>query len=99
MNYKIISFDRDSGSIVIKFAENMAPINIDLPLNEDGLYITGEALNEYVKGFIPTWHLERLSRIQAGIANADDIEALVQEDDTAVTQQTPTEQEIANANM
>lgn len=99
MDYKIIYFDRDNGSITIKFAENMAPVNVDLPLNEEGLYLTGEALNEYVKGFIPTWHLERLSRIQAGIPNADDIEALVQAEPEAAAQQTPTQQDVANAQM
>lgn len=100
MNYKIISFDSSNGSIVIKFSENMSPVSVDLPLNENGLYITGEELDEYVKGFIPTWHIERLARIQEGVANAADIEALVEtEADETTVQQTPTEQDVANAKM
>jgi hypothetical protein len=100
MNYKIISFDSSNGSIVIKFSENMSPVSVDLPLNENGLYITGEELDEYLKGFIPTWHIERLARIQAGVANASDIEALVEtEPEETTAQEILTEQDIANAQM
>lgn len=78
VNYKIIGFDKTIGSIVVSFDEKMAPLAIDVPLNEEGLYITGEELDTYIKGFIPTWHLDRVAKISAGVANENEIEALVQ---------------------
>lgn len=76
--YKIINFDKTIGSIVVEFAPDMAPVAIDLPIGEDGNYITGSALDEYVQGFIPTWFIERKAKIAAGIPNEAEIEALVQ---------------------
>jgi len=77
-SYKVIGFNKASGSITISFAENMAPISVDIPLNEMGVYITGDELDSYIQGFIPTWHLERVNKITAGIPNESDIEALVE---------------------
>ena len=76
--YKIIGFSKETGAITVLFDEKMAPLSIDVPLNEDGLYITGGELDTFIKGFIPTWHLERVNKIAAGIANDGDIEALVE---------------------
>lgn len=73
--YKVLNFDEGAGQLIIEFAENMAPLAIDVPI-KDGLYITGEELDTYIKGFIPTWHLERQAQIQAGVANADQLKAL-----------------------
>lgn len=75
--YKIISFDKSSGAIAVSFDDKMAPISIDVPLDENGLYITGDELDTYIQGFIPTWHLDRVNRIAAGVPNESDIEALV----------------------
>lgn len=96
--YKVLSFNENTGQLVIEFAQGMAPLSVDVPI-ENGLYITGEALDNYVKGFIPTWHLERQAQINAGVANADTLKALVEQ--TAEVQ-IPTaltpEQEQAEAN-
>lgn len=86
MDYKIISFDQSNGSIVVRYREDMSPVNIDLPLDENGLYPTGEALNEYIRAFIPVWHLERLDRLAEGVANAAEIQALVQEETPVQTE-------------
>jgi hypothetical protein len=75
--YKILSFDKYTGSLVVQFAENMTPINIDVPLNNDNLFITGQELDQYIQGFIPTWHMERLEKLKSGITNANEIENLV----------------------
>jgi hypothetical protein len=78
----------------------MAPINIDLPIDENGLYITGTALEDYIRGFIPVWHFERLEQIKVGIANATEIQALVQEEQTVQSQNTAlTPEQIQNAKM
>lgn len=101
MDYKIISFDQSTGSIVVRYREDMSPINIDLPLNDDGLFIVGEELDTYIKGFIPVWHLERIDRLSQGIANSLEIEKLVQPEE-AVDPTTAIEenlQAIENAKM
>lgn len=77
-NYKIVGFDKSSGVITVSFDNNMAPLGIDVPLNEQGLYITGTELDTYIQGFIPTWHLERINKIAAGIPNETQIAALVE---------------------
>jgi hypothetical protein len=69
MEYKIIKFDKQTGQIIIQYAD-LAPIAIDIPLNEvTNEYLTGEEFNQYINGFIPTWHIERKEKISAGISN------------------------------
>lgn len=99
--YKVLEFNENTGQLVIQFAQGLAPLSIDAPI-ENGLYITGEALDNYVKGFIPTWHLERQAQISAGVANVEEIKALVEQ--TAgvevPTTLTPEQQQAeANAKM
>jgi hypothetical protein len=77
--YKIVSFNKDTGSIAVEFAPDMAPAYIDLPIKDDGTYPVGTELDEYVQGFIPTWFLERKVKIAQGIANEAAIQALVVE--------------------
>ena len=76
-NYKILSFNKNTGGLVVQFAEDMAPLNIDVPLDANNLFIVGEELEQYIQGFIPTWHIERLEKLKNGIANASEIEILV----------------------
>lgn len=98
MNYKIVNFDETNGSVVINYNPNMPNINVDIPLDENGLFIVGEELDNYIKGFIPTWHLERIEKIAQGIPNADQIKALVEE---PPIEEVPTisEEAIANSEM
>jgi hypothetical protein len=102
-HYKVLSFDKDTGSLVVQFAENMEPLSIDVPINEAGLFVTGQELDQYIQGFIPTWHLERLEKLKNGISNAADIEALVDLTQEAALPSTPqvqvNEEEIANRQM
>jgi hypothetical protein len=92
--YKIIHFDEVSGSIVVKYDENMSPINIDVPLNDEGKYVVGEELDSYIRGFIPVWHIERINKIAAGIPNTAEISALVQPE---LNEQLPVQQTIGAA--
>ena len=101
MIYKIVGFNEISGSLLVKFAENMQPFAVDVPLNAEGLCITGQELEQYIEGFAPTDFINRNSQIAAGIANASDIQALVVED-TQQTDDLPvvlTPEEIANQQM
>lgn len=94
--YKVIAFDKGIGNITVSYDDDFAPVSIDVPIGDDGLYLTGQALDDYIKGFIPTWHLERIAKIAAGIPNSAEIEALVE----VPPAPTPAEEEAAaNAAM
>lgn len=77
IQYKIRSFNSDNGSITIEFAD-FAPISVDLPI-ENNRYMEGEALDTYIKGFLPVYAVTRKQNIAAGIENADVIAAMVEE--------------------
>ena len=77
MNYKIVKFNKQDGQVFIEYDAEFPPIVIDVPI-KDNLFIVGQELHDYIQGFIPVWHLERLRQLKAGIANAQEIEALVQ---------------------
>lgn len=76
-NYKIISFNETTGQLTIEYAVGMSPIAVDVPI-VNGLYITGAELDSYIQGFIPFEYLDRQSKLNAGIANANEIKVLVQ---------------------
>lgn len=97
--YKIVEFNEQSGSILVKFAENMAPHNIDVPLNAEDLYITGQELQQYIEGFAPIDFINRYTKISQGIANAEDLKALVEEPQSGNLPIVPTPEEIANRQM
>jgi hypothetical protein len=102
MTYKIVGFNETSGSLLVKFAENMQAFAIDVPLNAEGLYITGQELEQHIEGFAPTDFINRNSQIAVGIANASDIRALVVEDTQQTEDNLPivlTPEEIANQQM
>jgi len=102
MTYKIVGFNETSGSLLVKFAENMQAFGIDVPLNAEGLYITGQELEQYIEGFAPTDFINRNSQIAAGIANVADIRALVVEDTQQTEDNLPivlTPEEVANQQM
>lgn len=74
--YSIIGFNKDMGQLLVRFHPDMSPVAVDVPI-ENGQYITGSALDAYIQGFIPVWHIERLETIKSGISNEASIEALV----------------------
>lgn len=76
-HYKVLSFDKYSGSLTIQFAENVPPLNVDVPINETGLFMTGQELDQYIQGFVPTWHIDRLEKLKNGVSNVAEVEALV----------------------
>lgn len=76
-SYKVLEFNKNSGQLIIEFAVGATPLAVDVPI-KDGLFVTGTELDEYVQGFIPTWHLERQAQLNAGIPNASALEQLVE---------------------
>lgn len=91
MNYIIKQFNESSGQLAVQFDGLASSFSIDVPLTQDGLYITGEELDTYIKGFAPTDYINRGKQIAAGVSNASDIAALVQPTGT----KTPTAEELA----
>jgi hypothetical protein len=90
MDYKIINFIAAEGKVEVEYDANQAPLFIDVPLNENGLFITGQELDTFIQGFIPVWHLERLEKLKNGVDNANDILSLVQQADKPVIEQSST---------
>jgi len=100
MDYKIINFIAAEGKVEVEYDANQAPLFIDVPLNENGLFITGQELDTFIQGFIPVWHLERLEKLKNGVDNANDILSLVQQADKPVIEQSSTNVVIsANTEM
>ena len=87
MAYTIQKFDAATGQAIVKFDSGPSKFSVDIPLNAEGLYITGETLQAYINGFEPKDFNERAAKIVAGIANASDIAALVvpAEDEPSLT--------------
>jgi hypothetical protein len=76
MSYVIKHFIEETGQLVVQFDEAVSPFSIDVPLTQDGLYITGEELDTFIKGFAPTDYINRGKQIAAGIANSATLKAL-----------------------
>ena len=78
MAVKIISFDSVNGSVEIKWEDGMPPLNVELPINENGEYIVGGELDVYLNGFVPAVDTARKQALSNGVPNASVIEAMVQ---------------------
>jgi hypothetical protein len=74
MNYVIKHFIEETGQIVVSFGGHI--FSIDVPLTQDGLYVTGEELDTCIKGFAPTDFINRKEKIATGIANSAALKAL-----------------------
>ena len=82
LSYKIRTFNSASGSILISVhntgGTEVGSLNIDLPMDGDGLYLVGTPLDDYIKGFIPEGHFDRLETVGVGVSNASAITALLE---------------------
>ena len=77
--YKIVRFIEDTGQIqIVCDGVEGPPILVDLPVN-DGKYLEGDELFNYIRGFIPTQSMSRKEYIKRGISNSDYIANLVEE--------------------
>lgn len=87
LSYTIENFNEATGSIIVSYANNgikFARYNVDIPLDENNLFIVGEQLQNHIMGLFPLGVLSRMEALKNGIANASEIQALV------VTSQTST---------
>ena len=74
--YQIIGFDKTAGQLLIKWDFDNSITPIDVPVI-DGQYITGDALDIFIKGYFNVEYYDRLKNISVGVTNADVITALV----------------------
>jgi hypothetical protein len=80
ISYQITSFNPSFGNISVLFKKDdvvIASYNVDVPLTDAGLFITGEELNNYLLGMFPQHVIDRKNKLEAGIPNAADIASLV----------------------
>lgn len=75
--YKIINFNAATGQLVVEWHPDFPRVAIDLPIDDNNQFPTGEALDTYIRGFVPVWELERIEKLKS-VTNADAIAALVQ---------------------
>lgn len=79
VSYKIVRFDETNGQLTLKYRDMYTVV--DLPIDINGNVPSGDALRDYLRGFVPTWHYDRLELFANGINNADEIRNLVESDD------------------
>lgn len=78
MAYTIKQFNPYTGQLTVEFDPVVGAFSIDIPLTEEGLYVTGDALAQYINGFEPRDFINRKQLVAAGIANSADIAALAE---------------------
>ena len=82
LSHKIRDFNETSGGILVSVHNSggteVGTVNIDLPMDEAGLYLVGDALTAYINSFIPEEHFTRLETVGGGVANASAITALLE---------------------
>jgi len=77
MQYIIRAFDVNNGQITVEY-DGKWTYAVDLPV-ENGAFPIGERLEEIIQGVAPVWLAERQNSLVSTPANADAIQALVQE--------------------
>lgn len=80
ISYQITSFNPSFGNIYVLFKKDdvvIASYNVDVPLTDAGLFITGEELDRYLLGMFPQHVIDRKNKLEAGIPNATAIASLV----------------------
>ena len=90
LSYRIIKFNQSTGSIVVQYKKDdvvIATYNFDIPIDDGGLYLVGDELHERLMSMMPTQWIARMESLANGVANAADIEALV--DPLPVIEPTP----------
>jgi hypothetical protein len=76
VSYKIVSFNQMTGQIVVSCDDLQQEFSIDLPI-ENGNYPTGKLLDNYIRGFLPVWLIDRKKKLKNGVENSSEIESMV----------------------
>lgn len=94
MDYHIIAFDAQLARITVIYAGALYPVGLDLPVSEDGKVPVGDDLKTWILDRTPQELIERKRLIGSGVANANEIEKLVE---PIVAPPTPIPQEEIDA--
>lgn len=82
LSHKIRYFDEASGNIEVSIHKSdgteLGSIAIDVPMDAEGKYVVGDALNTYITEFIPKDHYTRKETVGAGISNKDEVKAMIE---------------------
>jgi len=80
MSYKIRGFNKHLGTIEVAYAAlgGTEHTQVPIPLDAQGLYIIGDALDTYIQNYATQGELQRRIAIQAGIVNESEIYQLVE---------------------
>lgn len=85
MKYKIVKFSSNTGQIEIECEGYPQRIAITLPI-DNGMYPEGDDLDIYIRGFVPSWLIERNKLLSQGVRNEKTIQDLVGESDLTSTE-------------
>lgn len=72
IDYEIIDFFPETGSIEVYMPQLGTRLSIDVPI-ENNEYYTGDTLDSYIQGFLPVHSLIRLESV-AHVTNSDELE-------------------------
>lgn len=82
LSHKIRYFDETAGNIQVSIHKadgtELGAMAVDVPMDADGKYVVGDALNQYIKDFIPNEHYTRKETVVAGISNKDEVKAMIE---------------------
>jgi len=66
IEYKIRKFDESTGQIIVQY-KDLAPISIDLPIDEQGNIPINENLDKHIQSYLPVWHFARIEKLKLGL--------------------------------
>jgi len=93
IDIKLIEFNRATGQVLAQVQDFPAFV-VDVPI-QNGKFISGEALQRYVSGFVPVWHLERIALLAQSPDGACDVEAMCVQTATPIAEPSFIELRIA----
>lgn len=82
MSYKIVNFNKQTGTITVVYDEGIS-VSLTLIPDAEGKVITGQTLENFIMSAKPVWQIDAMKQQaqleSTGITNADEIFALVTE--------------------
>jgi len=79
MDYKIRGFVNKAGMITVEYTDLSPEMHsIPVPVDTNGLYVIGEALDSYIRNYFSEDEKRRVLAVKAGVSNSSEIELLVE---------------------
>jgi hypothetical protein len=80
ITYQIYEFNEQLGNIQVMFKDDeevLACYSVDIPIGDNGLFMSGEELDAYLRGMFPQHIIDRKNQLLNGIPNSNEIASLV----------------------